>query len=82
MNIYEQYSIMSGVFLTDRIPVELFIKSDESNSYDEIDDFIRDHVIEALENTNVADVWELIEDATNIGRGFSGWKRLQLPNKA
>jgi len=71
-SIYKQYSDMSGVFLTDRIPEQLFISCDESDSFDALDDFIRDHLIQPLENVHPADIWELIESATNMNRKAKG----------
>ena len=69
---YIGFSVMSGVFLSECIPVELFHRADESDSFDEIDEWIGDHMIELFEHTDVSDVWELIEDAANVARKFGG----------
>jgi hypothetical protein len=62
LDIYQVYHIMSGNFLTERIPVELF----DTEGFDEIDDFIREHVTDVTERLDVGEIWELIEGASSI----------------
>lgn len=66
LDIYQVYHLMSGNFLTERIPVELFDTEGFRNGmFDEIDDFIREHVTTVTEQLHVWDIWELIEDASS-----------------
>lgn len=58
MDTLEQaYSLASGHFLTDYIPLELL----EDDDHEAVDKFIMEHKIESLENLSVEDIWELVE---------------------
>lgn len=59
MKTLEQaYSLASGHFLTDYIPVDLL-----EDDPDLVDDFIKEHMTEAFEYSGwpASDLWELIE---------------------
>jgi len=65
MNIdlyYQVWQEMSGLFLTQRIPYKLT----KSGSFDDLDEFVRDHAIEMFEGQHPSEILELIDDATRI----------------
>lgn len=59
LTLEQSYSLASGHFLTDYIPVDLL----EDDDTEGVDDFIREHMTEAFEYSGwpASDLWELIE---------------------
>lgn len=59
LTLEQAYSLASGHFLTDYIPLELL----EDDDYEAVDDFIREHMTESFEYGGwpASDLWELIE---------------------
>lgn len=57
LSLEQAYSLASGHFLTDYIPLELL----EDDDHEAVDKFIMEHKIESLESLSVEDIWELIE---------------------
>ena len=64
MNHWDIWIAMSGIFLTEKVP--MYLLEEDDGSFDALDDFIRDHTIDALSSVETGEILELIDDATSI----------------
>ena len=61
----ELYSHMSGVFLTKRIPV-ILLEDESEYAWENIDNFINDHLVEYYEGMTSETIWDLIQDTVTV----------------